>query len=278
VVHKSTVANPLPRFLRTCDVRAAGLTKREIGRAVSSGSLLRLRAGVYTTPEVDPDCAAAVSAFGRLACVSELRRLGVFVRDHTDLHIHVDEHSARLPRRSGVARIHRRALPRRPHPRAMTVEILDAMIDAVRCQDPRSAIASIDSALHLRVLHTDDLADLFAALPRRYRRLRALLDARAESGPESLVRLMLRSMGWAYDVQVPIAGVGRVDFVVDGWLIIECDSREHHSSREAQREDRRRDLAAARLGFVTLRLLAEDIMWSLEAVLDGLRGLHRRAR
>ncbi|WP_404433792.1 DUF559 domain-containing protein [Microbacterium lacus] len=219
-----------------------------------------------------------MSAFGRLACVSELRRLGVFVRDRTDLHIHVDEHSARLPHRSGVAKTHRRQLMRHPHPRAMTVEVLDAVIDAVRCQDPRSAVASIDSALNMGIMHADDLEDLFAALPRRYRRLRALLDARAESGPETLVRLMLRSLGWAHEVQVPIAGVGRVDFLVDGWLIVECDSREHHSSPEAQREDRRRDLAAARAGFVTLRLLAEDIMWRPEAVLDGLRGLRYRGR
>lgn len=276
MTQKRPSAHPVPSFLRTSDLRAAGLTRRDIGRAVTSGTLLRLREGVFTTPAADPDCAAAVRAFGRLACVSELRRLGVFVRDRTDLHIHVDEHSARIPRPSGIARTHRRHLLRRPHPRAMSVEVLDAMVDAVRCQDPRSAIASIDSALHLRILHPDDLEELFAALPRRYRRLRAWVDERAESGPESLVRLMLRSLGWTYDVQVKIVGVGRVDFVVDGWLIVECDSREHHSSPSAQREDRRRDLAAARLGLVTMRLLAEDIMWRPDAVLDGLRGLYKR--
>jgi very-short-patch-repair endonuclease len=39
--------------------------------------------------------------------------------------------------------------------------------------------------------------------------------------------------------------VGRVDFLVEGWLIIECDSKAHHEGWDKQRRDRRRDLAAA---------------------------------
>lgn len=155
----------------------------------------------------------------------------------------------------------------------MSVEAFDALLCAVKCQDPRSAVATIDSALHLRVLRSDDLDELFDALPRRYRRLRGLVDGRAESGPETLVRLMLRALGCEIAVQVDIEGVGRVDFVVDGWLIVECDSREHHSSPQAQLVDRRRDLAAAQRGYLVIRLLAEDIMWRPEEVISALRGV-----
>ena len=35
------------------------------------------------------------------------------------------------------------------------------------------------------------------------------------------MRLMLRGLGCQIEVQVVIPGVGRVDFVVDGWLIVE---------------------------------------------------------
>nr|WP_223169477.1 DUF559 domain-containing protein [Microbacterium sp. MF43] len=119
----------------------------------------------------------------------------------------------------------------------------------------------------------EELDELFAALPNRYRALRPLLDPRAESGTETLVRLILRALGLRFEVQVHIRGVGRVDFVVQGWLIIECDSRAHHSDREAQRRDRRRDLAAAGAGYVTLRLLAEDILWNPEGVRAAITGL-----
>jgi len=153
------------------------------------------------------------------------------------------------------------------------VEILDALRDAVTCQEPRFAIATLDSALHLGLLREDDLDELFAGLPRRYRRLRGLLDPRAESGPETLVRLMLRSLGCRFVPQAHIPGVGRVDFLVDGWLIVECDSARFHAGWAEQRNDRRRDAAAATHGFVVLRLIAEDIMWQPESVLAALRGV-----
>ena len=106
------------------------------------------------------------------------------------------------------------------------------------------------------------------------------LEPGAESGPESLVRLMLRTIGVAFDVQRQLDGVARVDFLVDGWLIVECDSQAHHSSWEAQRRDRRRDQIAATQGFATYRPIAEDIMWQpdeVRAALRGLLGARRRA-
>lgn len=101
-----------------------------------------------------------------------------------------------------------------------------------------------------------------------------------ESGPETLVRLILRGLGCDVDVQVQIPGVGRVDFVVDGWLIIECDSKAHHEGWDAQRRDRRRDIAAAALGYTTIRPLAEDLLYAYDATATAIRAviLARRAR
>ncbi|MFT4307584.1 MAG: hypothetical protein QM604_11910 [Microbacterium sp.] len=153
------------------------------------------------------------------------------------------------------------------------VGVVDALIHAVLCQEPRHAVASIDSALHRGLLTLLDLGEVFTALPRRFAVLRALVDGRAESGPETLVRLMARALGYDVDVQVEIAGIGRVDLVLDGWLIVECDSKGFHSSWEQQRRDRERDLAAARLGYGTFRPTAEQIMYRPDEVLQALRGL-----
>lgn len=197
----------------------------------------------------------------------------MFVLEGGTLHVHL--HRNRNTSSSVARRVRRHwgRLHRAPHPAAVAVEFFDALVAAIRCQPPRAAIATLDSALNLGLLDRDDLDEVFSAMPRRYRVLRELLDPRAESGPETLVRLMLRMLGVDFAVQVTIAGVGRVDFVVDGWLIIECDSNAHHSSWDAQRRDRRRDQRAAALGYVTYRPIAEDIMWQPDSVLAALVGL-----
>ncbi|WP_256714334.1 DUF559 domain-containing protein [Microbacterium sp. RU33B] len=63
--------------------------------------------------------------------------------------------------------------------------------------------------------------------------------------------------------------------------MIECDSRAHHSTWEAQREDRRRDRALAERGYAVLRVIGEDVMWNPSAVLAAVGGLlsgHRGGR
>ena len=250
-----------------------GWTDRDLRAAVSDGRLLRPRQGAYLLAQSPAALVEACALGGRLACVSELARHGVFVLDASSLHIHLHEASAKAPKSSRAVQRHWGRLRRTPHPCATSVELFDAVVSAVRCQPPRAALATLDSALRLGVLDPDDLDELFRVLPRRHRVLRRLIDKRAESGPETLVRLILRSLGVAYEVQVPIAGVGRVDFLVDGWLIVECDSAEFHSHWETQRADRRRDQAAAALGYATYRPIAEDIMWHSDRVREALAGL-----
>lgn len=260
-------------FSRRSDLRRRGWTDRDLARAVVEGRLLRPRAGAYLRPDAPADVVEACRLGGRLACVSELARLGVFVLEHVDLHLHVHEHAAQRKVAGRSVRRHWSRLRREPHPRSISVEAFDAVLQAVRCQPARAALATLDSALHLGVLRHDDLDELFRVLPRRHRVLRKLIDSRAESGPETLVRLMLRTLGATFDIQVDIPGVGRVDFVVDGWLIVECDSKAFHSSWDDQRRDRSRDQQAAARGYATYRPIAEDIMWSPEAVQTALAGL-----
>lgn len=240
---------------------------------MSEGRLLRPRFGAYLALDTTSDLVEACALGGRLTCVSELAPHGVFVLDASSLHVHLHDVRAipYVPTRS--TRRHWGRLRRTPHPCSTAVEFFDAIACAVRCQSPRAAVASLDSALRVGLIDQDDLDELFRVLPRRHRVLRRLIDARAESGPETLLRLVLRSLGVAFDVQVDIRGVGRVDFVVDGWLIIECDSQEFHSTWDQQRRDRRRDQAAAALGYATYRPIAEDIMWHPDEVRAALVGL-----
>lgn len=224
----------------------------------------------------------AVRIGGRLACVSLLAVLGVFVLDTSRLHVHLERTMSRLRSPDDRSRRFSRADTTRARlhwwplsdvPALGVVALADALAQAVRCQTARAAVATVDSILHLGLMTHAEVQDVFASLPRRYAVILSLADASAESGAETLMRLVLRQLGLRYQAQVRIRGVGRVDFLVEGWLVIECDSRAHHEGWAKQREDRRRDLAAAARGLTTLRPLAEDLFFEREHVVAAVRGL-----
>jgi very-short-patch-repair endonuclease len=223
-----------------------------------------VRKGRYIEPPADERAIDAARLGGRLDCVSLLGAFGVFVQDRHGLHIAVEPGASRLP--TGAARHWRHTTS------DARLEIIEALAQACRCQSVPAAIATLDSAWHLRLVDSAAIDEVFARLPKRYRILRRRLDPRCESGPESLVRLMLWRLGVGYSLQERIRGVGRVDFVVAGRLIVECDSRAFHSDWAQRREDYRRDLAAAAQGFVVLRIVAEDILFRPDDVFLALHG------
>ena len=261
--HTATVAERFAallqiRIITRAELREAGADTHEIAAGVRSGRLIRLRRGWYATQPVDDAVATAVRIGGRITCVSLLRMIGVFVLEKSPVHVHVSPGLSRSRhRRSATAVVHWGEC--HMEGTAHAVSIWDAVRQAVRCQTPRAAIATLDSVLHHRLMNGEDIVALFRSLPRRFQALLPLVDSSAESGPETFVRLMLRALGLSYETQVQVTGVGRVDFVVEGWLIIECDSREFHEGWDKQVEDRARDIAAARAGYMTIRPLASDI-------------------
>lgn len=264
------------------ELRAQGMSARGITAAVRTGRLVRARRDNYLAEGVPRQLIDAVRVGGRLGCLSLLSLLGVFVFDASVLHVHMERGDSRmrLPHSAGgdvpddrrnrrVLHWHRFIDP----PLRGSVGIVDALVHAVRCQQPKHAIATLDSALNRGLVTSRDLDRVFSVLPRRFQTLRGFLDSRAGSGPESLVRLLARRLGCSVDLQVAFAGVGFVDLVLDGWLVIECDSRAHHGSWEQQLKDYRRDLELARQGYCVLRLTAEDILYREEEVFAALRGL-----
>ncbi|WP_228484530.1 endonuclease domain-containing protein [Microbacterium cremeum] len=263
---------------------ATGMSRRGIRHALAMGRLVRVRRDRYMSGQATDDVRQAVRVGGRLTCLSLLQLLGVFVFENTRLHVHVVRGASRL--RSAEAEggplqpigtrrevLHWMPLLGDVEMAAAVVPIVDALAHAVLCQPPRFAVATIDSALNKNLIRAQDLRRLFEALPRRFAVLERLVDRRAQSGPETIVRLWVRALGCRVVPQVRFAGIGRVDLVVDGWLVIECDSKEFHASWGQQLKDYRRDLALAQRGYVVLRLTAEDILYRPEQVQAALRGV-----
>lgn len=262
------------------ELRREGMSRQDLRANLATGSLRRARRDVYLSGQCPEAVHAAQRVGGRLDCVSALAELGVFVLERRELHVQVEPHRARLRSPRSRSRrlatsdrviVHWRAghLPEECH----TVSVVPALTQALLCQSPRAGIATLDSALHLGVIDESDLDEIFSALPADRRVLRTLADERAEAGAETIARLLLRGLGRKVEVQVRIRGVGRVDLVVDGWLVVECDSREHHGGWEAQERDRERDLALAARGYVCLRPTARLIFDRPDELLAAVRGL-----
>lgn len=255
-----------PTVFSRAELLQGGGAGDEITRAVKAGLLLRLRRDHYAYPDVDPDVAEAVRIGGRLTCVTLLKKLGVFVLRSAGLHMHLAPHMSRIraPKSSSTV-LHWSRRTRQGRARH-AVALRDAVLQSILCQEPRAVIATLDSVLHLRLATRAQLDELFMTLPARFQVLLNLVDGSAESGPETYMRLILRTLGLRYETQVLIPGVGRVDFLVEGWLIIECDSREYHEGWDKQVEDRTRDIAAAQLGYTSVRPIASDILFDSATV------------
>jgi len=252
----------------TRELLTAGWSRRSLARAVADGTLVRVRQGQFVEADAHGDIVAAARVGGRLDCISLLALRGVFVHHHTDRHVQQDPLASRRPRAPRGVVYHWRAPSTSPG--RLGVDIVEALVQAIRCQPPRSAVATLDSAWYLGMVDEADIGEIFARVPRRFQVLRRLVDPRAEAGTESLVRLLLRQFGCRIDLQVRIDGVGRVDLLVNGWLIVECDSERFHGSWQVHKNDRRRDMAALERGYTTLRLLAEDILYHPDRVRAAL--------
>lgn len=105
------------------------------------------------------------------------------------------------------------------------------------------------------------------------------LDLRAESIVEVDAQHLFRTNGISYEAQVFLPGIGRVDFLLDGFLIVEIDGFAFHSQRADMFRDRDRNNSSTIKGFAVLRYMPEHIWFNQQQVLDDIRAVladHRR--
>ena len=254
----------------------AGVEAKEITTLVKRGTVERLRPGWFRGDPAQPEVVRAVRAGGVLACRSALRLHGVWVPADGVLHIRRSEHHSGTSLPSGYRECH-------PYPRctARIVRSVDpfplALQTALRCADDDTSVVLMDSALRRGLIESSDLSSLLGCPSDRAFRLIDRIDVAAESGTETYVRLRLRRRGVRLRSQVTIADVGRVDFLVGDRLVIEVDSRAHHTSEEAYARDRRRDRRLVALGYIVIRLTYEDVLFQWpEAEADILTVLRAR--
>jgi len=271
-------------IIQTAELKAAGATGRVLREAVGEGALVRVRRGYYALPATSPHVLEAVRVGGRLGCISAAADAGVFAFENRFAHIHVDPAASRLraphdrfqrlasENRDGVE-LHWDRLRRPDEGTEFRIGLSDALIQVFHCQAPRFALATLENALHQRILPLGAVAGIFAALPEDLQFVRRRIDRRSESGQETVLRWIVLNAGLQCEIQVSIAPVGRVDLLIEGCLVVEADSRQFHDGWDLHSADRTRDCDLAILGYLTYRALYKDIMYRPERVIAAILGL-----
>lgn len=80
----------------------------------------------------------------------------------------------------------------------------------------------------------------------------------------------LRGDGISMALQVPLDRY-RLDFLIDGWLVVEIDGAAWHSSPDAVERDEARDSRLAQLGYRTTRIPARTVFRAPEAAIRQVR-------
>lgn len=223
---------------------------------LKTGQLRRIRRGWYQTPEANPEAIRAIKLGGRLCCLSECKRQGLWVppgdiRPHIALPSHAEND---LP--SDVVGHRSKLNPGQP-----TVPLRESLGMVLRHHDAETGLIVLESAVDKGLITRWQARELIAEQSGRKQQELRFFTPGAQSGSETRARLFLQRRGLDVKIQQHPAGVGRVDILVGKSLIIECDSAAHHSKVEDYLNDRERDLQAIDAGYSVIRLSYPQI-WS----------------
>jgi very-short-patch-repair endonuclease len=264
--------------LKRCGGAARWERLREVG--VSEQALraarqteLHVGHGAYALPEAPLPLVTAVRMAGVLSHATAADFHG-FALWTPDKRIHVTVPSWRPPE-AGVCFHRGRLCPDDLDPFRPMTSALRTALDCGRSMALLEAVVVLDSAVHGRRVRPEVLRAAAAAVrghgAAALRRAVQHMDELAESPMESVLRTLISLLPCRVSIQVRFRGVGRVDLVLDGWLVIEADGFEHHSNRREYREDRRRGNLLVEHGVATLRYSYEDLQsrpWEVLAQIE----------
>ena len=251
---------------RTGQLLAAGYSRTEISRLAAATR--QPRRGVFVLPDCEPGLHAAIRHNARVSCASAAGHYGLWLRDAPAQHHLACNHG------HGGGFIRHRTVRFDGHPTLPLAGIEDVILHAMTCLPPPASTAIATSAMRLHGVPLELLKAQLTA-DRSGLALKALnqLDLRAESIVEVDAQHLFRANGIGYEAQVYLPGIGRVDFLIEGYLIVEVDGFAFHSSRESLRRDLGRNNASTLAGFAVLRYMPEHIWFEPERVLAEIRAV-----
>lgn len=257
------------------DARKAGVASDHLAARVSAGEAYPLIRGWYCVSRpVD------ATDRHRLMTVAAYRRLeGRAMASHySALVLHgVPTHLADLST-VHLTRTIRGSSRRRPgvmlHPRVAGLEPADrvpvamAIVQAGLVCHPLTALVAADFALQKGLVEADQLAAAVAALTnhKAIGPVRAILDeadARIDSVGESILGHRMRRLGWVVEPQFRVVtdqGPKFADFRIAGTrVLVEFDGAVKYTSREALFQEKLREDALRRAGWVVVRFVWAEL-------------------
>ncbi len=160
--HADDVRVVAPTFLQRADADQAGTEPTARSRsAVRDGRLLRVRRDRYVPAGTPRDVIRAARLGGRVDCVTLCRcSASSSSRIATcTCQVHRRRQQTPDPRPPGVKCHWRETKAGRED---LHADLIEALAQSCRCQEPRAAVATLDSAWHLGLIDEDDLAEIFA--------------------------------------------------------------------------------------------------------------------
>jgi len=252
---------------RLAHLRRAGFTRSQIGQAVNSGLVLKPRHGVYRSPGASDDFVRAFELNAAVTCVSAAGHYSLW--------------TLRNPGRPHLAANHRRfssqVVAHRFNGNISTLlppvlPLKDVLVHALQCLPELEALVMVECAYTRGETDPDFLRRLLPGS--RNGRARAVLNL-AERGADSLLetvaRVLFRRHGFEVRTQVFLEGIGYVDFLINGCLIVEIDGVGFHFNKAQFKKDIRRNNVGAAAGYRVLRYLYEDVLHRPEQMLEQIR-------
>lgn len=253
--------------LLTRDVLAAGATELGIRLAVRSGGVVRLERGLLAVAGADPEFVAAGRARGLLTCVSAAPVFCLW-----QLRPPVRPHYWQSNGRNAVRCVSHRLALTQPPSHGTLAALPDVLLHALLCLPELESLVMVECAYNRGDI---DPAFLLRHLSGnrcgKARNVLSKVERGADSLLESLARVLFRDAGIATETQVWIDGIGRVDFLLEGFLIVEIDGIAFHLEPRQFKKDRRRDNSATLRGLPVLRFFYDDVVHGPESVLAQVR-------
>ncbi|MDL5350447.1 endonuclease domain-containing protein [Microbacterium sp. zg-YB36] len=231
----------------TAEARAQGFSARTMADAVASG-VRRVRRSWLVMPHVEDVIVRAVEAGGRVTCLTQARRLGLWVPEHDGIHVAVAPTASRLG--DGV-HAHWGAAPTPVSRYAVVDGIVNTLQQVARCVAEADALTVWESAVRKKLI---DPATLAAVQWRgtRASAVNELASLLSDSGLETVFLAGLRAFDLPIRQQVRIDGHA-VDFLIGDRLVIQLDGWEFHSAPADRRRDLRADARLVLRGYTVLR-------------------------
>ncbi len=156
--------------------------------------------------------------------------------------------------------------------------LADVLLHALRCLPRFEALAMVQCAVGRGDIDIGFLRDRLAGnLNGGARGVLGLVAPRADSLLEPIARVLFREARYWTECYVQIDGVGEVDFLLEGYLVVEIDGATHFELRSIKK-DRRRDNMTIIGGYLVLRYFYDDVVYHPERMVAEVAAVLKRGQ